>query len=240
MFDGQQRLIVCNRRYAELYGLTEAQIQPGTTLRAILERRIAAGTAPQDAKNYVNDRLSEVSSNKFYQVTHRLRDGRYVSIVHQPMPDGGWVGTHEDITEMKRAEAERADALAEAERFHARELAAEAANKAKSSFLAVMSHEIRTPMNAVIGLSSVLLDTDLDDDQRHIAETIHESSNNLHCAAERHPGCLQARRRQDRVRGCAVLAARRDRQRHQHRPRRAPPRRGCRCAAPSTTRCRRR
>ena len=114
------------------------------------------------------------------QVTHRLRDGRYVSIVHQPMPDGGWVGTHEDITEMKRAEAERADALAEAERFHARELAAEAANKAKSSFLAVMSHEIRTPMNAVIGLSSVLLDTDLDDDQRHIAETIHESSNNLH------------------------------------------------------------
>ena len=180
MFDGQQRLIVCNRRYAELYGLTEAQIQPGTTLRAILERRMAAGTAPQDAKNYVNERLSEVSSNKFYQVTHLLRDGRYVSIVHQPMPDGGWVGTHEDITEMKRAEAERTDALAEAERFHARELAAEAANKAKSSFLAVMSHEIRTPMNAVIGLSSVLLDTDLDDDQRHIAETIHESSNNLH------------------------------------------------------------
>jgi PAS domain S-box-containing protein len=180
MFDGQQRLIVCNRRYAELYGLTEAQTQPGTMLRAILERRIAAGTDPQDMKNYVNDRLSEVSSNKFYQVTHRLRDGRYVSIVHQPMPDGGWVGTHEDVTEMKRAETERAEALAEAQRFHARELAAEAANKAKSSFLAVMSHEIRTPMNAVIGLSSVLLDTRLDDEQRHIAETIHESSNNLH------------------------------------------------------------
>ena len=180
MFDSQQRLIVCNRRYAELYGLTEAQIQPGTTLRAILERRIAAGTAPQDAKNYVEDRLSTVASNKFYQVTNRLRDGRYVSIVHQPMPGGGWVATHEDITETKRAEAERAQAIAEAEHFHARELAAEAANKAKSSFLAVMSHEIRTPMNAVIGLSSVLLDTRLDDEQRHIAETIHESSNNLH------------------------------------------------------------
>jgi signal transduction histidine kinase/CheY-like chemotaxis protein len=100
--------------------------------------------------------------------------------VHQPMPDGGWVATHEDITDTKRAEAERAQAIAEAEHFHARERAAEAANKAKSSFLAVMSHEIRTPMNAVIGLSSVLLDTSLDAEQRHIAETIHESSNNLH------------------------------------------------------------
>ena len=149
-------------------------------MRAILERRIAAGNAPEDAQNYVNDRLAAASSNQFYQVTHKLRDGRYVSIVHQPMPDGGWVGTHEDITETKRAEAGRAQAIAEAERFHARELAADAANKAKSSFLAVMSHEIRTPMNAVIGLSSVLLDTKLDDDQRHIAETIHEFSNNLH------------------------------------------------------------
>ena len=101
--------------------------------------------------------------------------------------------------------------------FHARELAAEAANKAKSSFLAVMSHEIRTPMNAVIGLSSVLLDIQA---RRRAAShrrnhpRIQQQSAR---AAERHPGRLQARRRQDRVRGGAVFAARRDRQRHQHR-----------------------
>jgi signal transduction histidine kinase/DNA-binding response OmpR family regulator len=180
MFDAKQRLIVCNARYAELYGLTQEQTKPGTTLRAILEHRIAAGNAPEDHQNYVKDRLHQVAGNKPYQITQTLRDGRCVSIVHQPMEGGGWVGTHEDVTSAKRAEAERVQAIAEAELFHARELAAEAANKAKSSFLAVMSHEIRTPMNAVIGLSSVLLDSGLNDEQRHIAETIHESSNNLH------------------------------------------------------------
>src|SRR6185312_12920967 len=96
-----------------------------------------------------------------------------------PMADGGWVAMHEDVTEIRRAEEERAEAIARAELFHAREMAAEAASKAKSSFLAVMSHEIRTPMNAVIGMSSVLLESGLNSEQLHIAGTIHESSNNL-------------------------------------------------------------
>ena len=108
MFDAAQRLIVCNKRYADLYGLNEEQTRPGTTLRAILQHRIAMGSAPEDHESYIKDRLNEVSVNKPYQITNRLRDGRYVSVVHRPMADGGWVATHEDVTdEMRRKESFR-------------------------------------------------------------------------------------------------------------------------------------
>ena len=104
MFDATQRLIVCNKRYAELYGLTDEQTKPGTKLGVILEHRIARGTAPEDHDSYFRDRLSEVSINKPYQTVNRLRDGRDVSVVHRPMADGGWVATHEDVTEAKSRE----------------------------------------------------------------------------------------------------------------------------------------
>ena len=104
MFDASQRLIVCNRKYAELYGLNDAQTKPGTSLREILEYRIASGNSTDDRENYLKDRLSEVTKNEPYQITNRLRDGRYVSVVHRPMADGGWVATHEDVTEAKRRE----------------------------------------------------------------------------------------------------------------------------------------
>jgi diguanylate cyclase (GGDEF)-like protein/PAS domain S-box-containing protein len=101
MFDARQRLIICNERYADLYRLNKEQTKPGTTLRAILEHRIAAGNAPEDHKKYIEDRLSEVTKNQPYQITNRLDDGRYISVVHTPMADGGWVATHEDVTEAK-------------------------------------------------------------------------------------------------------------------------------------------
>ncbi len=104
MFDASQRLIVCNKRYADLYGLTDEQTKPGTSLHTILEHRIAIGNAPDDHEGYINDRINEVTANKPYQITNRLSDGRYLSVVHRPMAGGGWVATHEDVTEAKRRE----------------------------------------------------------------------------------------------------------------------------------------
>ncbi|HLH87037.1 MAG TPA: PAS-domain containing protein [Xanthobacteraceae bacterium] len=105
MYDGDQRLIVCNARYREMYDLSADQVRPGTTLRAVLEARVAAGMSPDDAQEYIDQRLKEVAEAKAYHVVNELRDGRMIQVTHQPMEEGGWVAIHEDVTAEKLAEA---------------------------------------------------------------------------------------------------------------------------------------
>jgi diguanylate cyclase (GGDEF)-like protein len=105
MFDADQRVVVCNERYARMYGLSPEQVTPGTTLRQIVERRIArglyAGASPAD---YLHERLAPVTTHSID--IHKLSDGRAIMISRQPMPGGGWVTTHEDVTERQRIEAQ--------------------------------------------------------------------------------------------------------------------------------------
>ncbi|GBF28250.1 putative signaling protein [bacterium MnTg02] len=103
MFDGEQRLIVCNQRYASMYGLSADQVNPGTTLRQILKYRIANGIyAEASAEEYLDERQGWVTRGLAANKTQELSDGRTITITHQPMSGGGWLTTHEDTTDYRR------------------------------------------------------------------------------------------------------------------------------------------
>ncbi len=99
MFDRDGRLIVCNQKYADVYGLSKEQAQPGTTVKSIFEHQSALIVMNGNAGEYVAGRLANIAAKKTYQLTHKFRDGRLISVTHKPMPGGGWVSTHVDVTE---------------------------------------------------------------------------------------------------------------------------------------------
>jgi signal transduction histidine kinase/CheY-like chemotaxis protein/HPt (histidine-containing phosphotransfer) domain-containing protein len=98
-WDKEQRLVISNNRYREMYGLTPEQVRPGVSLREILETHLANGESSEiDIDEYIRVIVSQAAQ------IHVLADGRTISMRRQAMPDGGWIATHEDITEQKRAE----------------------------------------------------------------------------------------------------------------------------------------
>lgn len=105
MFDKDKNLVVCNDRYIELYELTPELSQPGTPFRRIIEHRIERGIYCEDPEAYIVERLASVEEQTVSTKIQELTNGRVVAIVHQPMANGGWVATHEDITELQRIQA---------------------------------------------------------------------------------------------------------------------------------------
>jgi diguanylate cyclase (GGDEF)-like protein/PAS domain S-box-containing protein len=106
MFDAEQRLIVCNQKYAELYGLSPEQTRPGTSLKTILDARVASGNCPEDTVGYIRQRLAEVARVEAHTAENMLRDGRVIVVSHQPIAGGGWVAIHQDVTAQKELERE--------------------------------------------------------------------------------------------------------------------------------------
>ena len=105
MFDAQSRLVLCNRRYLEMYNLSPEVVKPGCTLREIVEYRKRAGVFPGDTEQYCREILQSVSKGETWTQIFELADGRTIQGVNRPMPDGSWIATHEDITEQKQAQA---------------------------------------------------------------------------------------------------------------------------------------
>jgi diguanylate cyclase (GGDEF)-like protein len=105
-FDGQKRLLLWNRRYTEIYHLPPEAVQIGRSLRAIMDYRYANGSTPDlSVSDYLIWQSQLAAAKQPSNTVVALRDGRYVAIYYQPMPGGGWVATHEDVTARQQAEA---------------------------------------------------------------------------------------------------------------------------------------
>jgi diguanylate cyclase (GGDEF)-like protein len=107
MFDANRRLIVSNRKLAAMYGLPPDSLMPGITIDEIKQLTINAGTSSPDiAHDLHSQQLTLILRKKAGSLLQELGDGRIISILHQPMDDGGWIATYEDITDRHHAEAQ--------------------------------------------------------------------------------------------------------------------------------------
>jgi diguanylate cyclase (GGDEF)-like protein len=104
LYDSAERLIVCNRRYIEMYGLSPDVVKPGLSFRDLIAYRKQTGSFKGDVDGFCSSVLRNVALGK---VTHNVvetAEGHSIQIVNQPLADSGWVTTHEDITERIRTE----------------------------------------------------------------------------------------------------------------------------------------
>jgi len=192
LFDADRKLVIANKRFREVYNLAEDQTPPGISLVNLLQFQVANG---EKTDRTFDEEVEEIPTQR--NQIYRLVDGRTIMIQRTPIPGGGWVATHEDITERERAATVLGQRLAELELTRSRletqqrELiattadlrvasdAAESANRAKSDFLAMMSHEIRTPMTGMIGMVDLLCDASLDEDRQRYAMLAKRSAHSL-------------------------------------------------------------
>jgi diguanylate cyclase (GGDEF)-like protein len=133
MFDANQRLIVCNQSYRQMYALPAELTQPGTPLAEIVRYHVRRETGRDGAEEvasqakWLAEHVAKLAKGLPFSDVQELRDGRKFLVTYQPLADGGWVDIQEDITEKRRAEQKiewlaRHDPLTGvANRFHFRE-----------------------------------------------------------------------------------------------------------------------
>jgi signal transduction histidine kinase/CheY-like chemotaxis protein/HAMP domain-containing protein len=147
LYDSQDRLVMCNSKFKELYPKVDDVLVPGTPFLTILQAIVDRGMvdlAGRTPEQWIAERLSQHRNPKGFP-EYRYQNV-WARISERHTPDGSTVGVFTDISDMKKRQSELEQAMVEAD----------SANRAKSVFLANMSHELRTPLNAIIGYSEML------------------------------------------------------------------------------------
>jgi signal transduction histidine kinase/ActR/RegA family two-component response regulator len=165
IYDQEDRLAFCNEQYRDYYRTSADLLVPGKTFEEIIRTGAERGqykAAIGRVDAWVAERLAIHRSGET-DLIQPLDNGRWLRIRERKTPEGFIVGFRTDITELYQAKE-----------------AAESANRAKSSFLAMMSHEIRTPMNGMLGMAQLLLSPNLPENERlDYARTILNSGQTL-------------------------------------------------------------
>jgi signal transduction histidine kinase/ActR/RegA family two-component response regulator len=162
--DADDRVLLWNERYLELFPWLRPAIGVGVPFAQLAEAAVEHAVPDADEagrREWVETRVA-LHRSRDRVWSQQLGSGVFVNAMDRRTPDGGTVSLYRDIS---AAERQLAQAKAHAE----------AANDAKSQFLATMSHEIRTPLNAVLGLNQLMLDSPLAPEQRRHAELIRSS-----------------------------------------------------------------
>ncbi|MBP2233975.1 signal transduction histidine kinase/DNA-binding response OmpR family regulator/HAMP domain-containing protein/ElaB/YqjD/DUF883 family membrane-anchored ribosome-binding protein [Sinorhizobium kostiense] len=150
LYDPDDRILVANSKYCEIFSSHSPSELRGKSFREVLEQNLASGQADLEGmspQEWLKDRLSRHRDPAGLSDEKRVGD-KWVRITKRKIPDGGTVAVYTDITELKQRQVELERAKSKAE----------SASEAKSHFLASMSHELRTPLNAIIGYSEMLIE----------------------------------------------------------------------------------
>jgi len=169
-----------NRIHIQRHEYPPEMLAPGVTgwdrIRYQVRRGEYGPVAEEDVERWVTEIATLIRRPSGASYERRTANGRYVHFTYKTLEDGSLLGVYRDITELRQREEALAIAKETAEQARAE---AEAANSAKSTFLATMSHEIRTPMNGVLGMIEVLERQGLSVAQQRTVATMRESAQAL-------------------------------------------------------------
>ncbi|MBS0241520.1 MAG: PAS-domain containing protein [Proteobacteria bacterium] len=140
MFDKDQRLIVCNRRYLDMYGFSADVVKPGILLTDIMRYSVSLGNyAGDEGEKALAERHDPNRLNRRTTIKQHLRDGRVIAVMNEPLAEGGSIATYQDITELEISQRRMQDYTRKLER----------SNSELQEFAYVASHDLQEPLRKI-------------------------------------------------------------------------------------------